>query len=349
MPARDLQIYTEARAGGDRRYLGAIGLVSGVEFTTQIPGGDATFSCFLDTDPARHHAALRAGRLLTVNIGGRRWRGQLDQPVPGTPWQIQAIGVGSMGQQFPAVPSTGSNAYDLPHVVANAISLGLPWVGGASLPTAGSAPSGSVQVDAAMSAVGRALGQIWTIDANGNAAMGAVPTAPTYVLQTGQPLVTTTDGFITYGWARYQSSSTATALISYAYAAAEAIFGRFGATSVLDLTSYGVISSATALSYLTAYVQANGPRLKTAQDISAAPGQLLTPGGVAVDIATVRAGCLVQLQSFALNREVVVAPSGPISVLIGKTKYAGDTDTLTLTPLGDSRHDLISLLYQGAA
>lgn len=114
--------------------------------------------------------------------------------------------------------------------------------------------------------------------------------------------------------------------------------GSLGATgniapreSIVDLTGQGAFTQAQVLEQLAEHMM----RAKTQPHFdgawTASPGDLVTTGGVPVDLATVRAG--VQLIVVALDpTRNLSLQADDVLATIGETEYDADTQLLRLTP-----------------
>lgn len=329
-------------AGGERLYLDTLGVISGLKWSTTFPGGCTTLECNLHLPPEFSHVALMAGRRLAVQIGvDPIWAGKLLAPERGSPWKIRGIGIASMGNDYRITAAASLTA-----AVDAAISRGLPWTRPAALSTQNVALSARNVTDA-LAAVGKAEGKGWLVTPSGVVSMITIPTAPTLILQTSRPIMATMSGYYTALVAIYSTGTSTTAKVTVTDTAAIARFGRVEAE--IDITSLGTLTSAVATTRAQAILDANKPRLRVTDPIPVAPGQLRTVGGAAVDLATVQAGTVVRLQQGDFGREFLTEPFTPLDLLIGETLYDATTETLTITPVGETRHDLKAALYGAAA
>lgn len=340
-------VYTEdASVGGDRRFLDrlqpdAVTRVAGLHWTTSYPGGDVHFSANLTAPPDLNNAGVQAGRRVYIQSGGAvRWSGFLDNPKRGDPWQISGTGLASMVTDWTAIGTTLDAAID------NAITRGLPYSrNGVSLGSSLQIVSGSMTLDAALAQAGKALGMAWTLDPSGVITMAAPPTTPTYVLNARQALNPTLVGF-TQAVGYFQDSSTTTQTITVSSSAAQAKFGK--REGRYDMTGLGIIAATgtqSATTYLTNWLNANLANWRYSNTLTVSPGQLRIPGGGPVDLATVRAGCMVLVTDVDPSHETLLTP-GQLTMLVGATDYDVDNDVLTLTPVGMRGQNLLSIIYQ---
>lgn len=343
-------VWTEDPGGGNRVYLNRLGqpaALSGLQWSTTYPGGDNDWSATLSFEPTASHLGLRLGRKVVIARGGAtRFQGRIDIAQRGNPWQLSGQGLAQIGAAFTAVDS-GGNAYNLNNIIDQAIARGLPWTRPASLPTAGAAASGSGTIDNSLATVGKAQGQAWSLTALGAITMAAPPTTPIYILRAAQALTPRVVGY-TQAVGVYQSSTSATATVTASNAAAQGKWGHIEGR--YDMTGLGVITSGTASTYLANWLTANLAQASYTDTIAVQPGQLLAAAngaaGGPVDLATVRAGCLITVFDIDPDHSHLLTP-GPLQMLVGRTEYDNDTDTLTLTPVGVKGTSLLAALYGG--
>lgn len=345
-----LSVFTEAVGGGDRIWLDQLGIVAGVEYDTTYPGGDAEASWQITLDPGFQHRAVLYGRKVGIALGGSAiWHGYLDNPQRGTSWQMTAIGIAALGQNYRAVAATSGNALALNEVVDAAITRGLPWVRSGSLPTLSGAfvPSATLSIAEALDqvAAGQSTETYWAVDTNGVLTMTAAPTTASYVLYATAPGGgRNLSGFATDVYVQYQS---ATGVMSTDLrSAASRPFGRFEAYS--DQTGLQLIPSTQADALGDGFLARNGARLKFTNDFVVTPGQLVTLGGQAVDLAAVRAGFLANVIFTDPDSAGEVTLGAIPQVLFGAARYDADADNLTLTPVYAAQDSLQALLGAGS-
>lgn len=343
--SRQILVATNNWAGTDRRWLDEVGIVTNVVMKTMYPGGPSLLSCSLNMPAISAPTVVVPGRKVEVFVGGLlRWAGKLSDPKRGEPWSIEAVGLGSLATSYTADSTSADTS------VTDAISRGLPWVHAASalstfVATVG---DGSQSLDQALTAAATGANKAWRVDANGNILAEAWPSAPTHLAFPVNVPEATTANYATAYLIKYQATSTATAMTSVSNSAAAARYG--GNPQPLDLTGYGVISAATAQSYGTQYLNRQTPTLTLSGPIVVMPGQLLTTTGAAVDLATVRAGIVVQVMTTDPGHSQLLDPTKPISGVVVETSYDSTAETLALSLKGEQRRDLVALLadsYRG--
>jgi hypothetical protein len=113
------------------KWLGAVGHVSGLNYTYAIPGGPDQLTCTLQVAPNIRTDALNPGRIITAHRGGSCiWEGILTEPQPSpTGWTITANGVGTYGTNYAAwyQTSLGVNGWGADRIIDYAIARGLRW------------------------------------------------------------------------------------------------------------------------------------------------------------------------------------------------------------------------------
>jgi hypothetical protein len=341
-----LPAYSEAPGGGDRVYLDSLGPIRGLRLSTTV-NGDQGASWQAALDPRLDHRALQPGRIIGVPISlAQAWQGVLDTPQRGTVWQFTATGTAALLDRWSAIDTTAAgNALNCNEIVDEAISRGLVASRGAlpSLP-AGTQPSGSLTLAAALTQVTSGLNQWWNISRAKKITAAALPTALAYLLKAQDNAGgRTVDGFVTDVTVTYLNAATyRLAALQRANTTARAKYGRFEQT--LDLTGEGPLTTAQAQTRGDNYLTLNAPRLKFAGAFLVAHGQLLTPGGTPVDLATVQSGTLTQVMLTDPDTAAGELALGPVQIVGGQTDYDVDADQLTLTPLDYSPQGLAALV-----
>lgn len=125
-------------------------------------------------------------------------------------------------------------------------------------------------------------------------------------------------------------------------ASARAKYGRWE-TSV-DLTGQGPLSDIEATAVADKGLTSYGYRARWTNAFTATPGSLTTTGGSPVDLATVKAGCVIRVFGADLGAPEVGETGYALDILIGETTYNEDSETLELAPVDIERKDLITLL-----
>lgn len=348
--ARPIVWTEDADAGGDRRFLdrlqrGAVTRVTGLRWSNVWPGGDDVFSASLTAPTDLDNAGVRAGRRVYIHAGGAtRWSGFLDEPVRGQPWQIAGTGLASMANDWAAYKASGTTIND---AVDGAIARGLPWSRPNSLDTTSIAnlANGSMTLDQALDQIGKALGKAWALSADGVVSFAAPPTDVDHILFASEPLNPVLTGF-TQAVGYYQSGTSSHAVVTTSDSDAQARWGK--REGLYDMTALGTLSSTTATTYLQNWLKQNLAAWRYSNPLHVSHGQLRNPGGGPVDLATVRAGCLVRIANVDPSHQTLKTPADPLAVLIGGVEYDADNDTMTMSPIGMRGQDLASVIYQAA-
>jgi hypothetical protein len=340
-----LPVYSEAPGSGDRVYLDSLGVIRGLRFSTTI-NGDWAASWQAALDPRLDHRALQPGRQISIPITpSQAWQGTLDTPHADTVWEFTATGTAQLLDRWSAIDSTTANALNLNQVTDEAITRGLNATRGTlpSLP-AGSQPSGSLTLAAAYTQVTSGLNQWWNISRTNKITAATLPTTLTYLLKAQDKAGgRTADGFVTDVTVVYLNAATYKPdVLQRSNTAARNKYGRY--EQFLDLTPDGPLTTAQAQTRGDNYLTVNAPRLKFTGAFLVARGQLLTPGGTAVDLATVQSGALTQVMLTDPDTAAGELALGPVQIVAGQTEYDVDADQLAYTPLDYSPQGLAALV-----
>jgi hypothetical protein len=302
------EVATTERDGSGLILLGQVAPVSALGWTSQLPGGDATLTAALTLPVTQRHAALRPGRLVKAWRGGTVWEGTLAEPTTqsGT-WQITANGIGTYGNNFQAAYSAwdGVNGANVPSRIINeAVARGLLW---ATVPAGiGVGPpllDYQVQFDSASKTLTEALnglcaagGLTWEITRLGHKVkFHALPTAPTRLLLAPDPPGRTVAGHYNGLWVKYRTTVAAElpspATREYINKRQADRWGPLEAYA--DYTAADPMTAAWPNSRaggFAAGVLAKTPATSYTNSFAVVPGQVLTLGGVPVDLGCERAG-----------------------------------------------------------
>ena len=330
-------IYSDAPQGGDRVWLDGLGIVTGLTYSTAYSGGanSATWN-FLVPEAFEHRALTPGRRVEILNGASRVWKGRLQEPTPGTPWNCGAVGIGAEAANFRAYAPSSNNALALNEIVDQAISRGLQWTRAATLTTetGTNQNSASMTVAAAMNQVADDNNQYWQLDNRGYVTMGSAPVGPThlfYAIDTAG--ARTLNGFVTTLYLHYTDSTSKTIkTVVSTNAAAAARFGPL--EDEYDLSSVGTMAAGHAQQYSDALLAKLTPRSYFSDQFTATKGQLCTLGGQPVDLATIAAGINMRVHYVAPSANGEIYPGRQADILIAATEYDSDNETLTLTPVG---------------
>ena len=333
-----VSVFSEGVQGGDRYHLDAIGLVSGVRYSTSAKG-DLAASWQMQLDPKTDHTALKPGRGIRLPFGANKgWAGTLGNPRRGDVWEFNAQGSAWLANNRIAVGASGggsgSNGLDLDDVVDAAITRGLPWTRPSSLPalTDGSQQDGTSRLSDALDTVCDAKGKLWNVSRDGEITAATRPTSATYLLLANDTAGgRTVLGFVTDVWVTYWDQSTWMVKTILRESVSKP-FGVF--EDVLDITDLGPITQTQAEGHGDNWLAKRAPRLRFTQAFTVTYGQLLTIGGTAVDLATVQAaGSAVRVLLTDPDSAAGELALGSVVVPVGETDYDVDADVLTVTPL----------------
>lgn len=337
------QVYTEAAGGGDRVYLGSVGSVQALRYSTDVHGDlDATWQMRLD--PRVDHRALHPGRTVGIPLGASTWQGTLGNPGRGDVWQFNAFGLSWSAKTYDAIAPTTGNALKLDEVVDAAISRGWNVTRPAALPalTAGQQGSGIGKVADSFNTVCDAKNQLWQITRARQVTAITRPTNTAYLLMANDTAGgRTVGGFVTDVHVTYTDSNSyaATTILR---SSASRPYGRF--EDPLDITDLGPITATQAQAHGDNWLAKQGARLQFTGAFSIASGQLLNPGGAAVDLGTVQAlDGAVRVMLTDPDTAAGELALGAITLPVGETDYDVDSDTLSITPLDISRTGLAAV------
>lgn len=344
------QVLTLDPSGANPRWLGRLGLVTGLTYSYAFSGGCDQLSCVLARPPDFRTDAMNPGRTVQVYRGlSKVWDGKLDEPQPSTSgWTITAHGSGTFGSDFTALYS---GSFTPNNVVNAAISRGLRWrntagISGTGLWLGQPFDSGSQQVDSAMQGFTSEGGYGWSIDRrDGTLTVALLPSAVDRLLVATGPVARTITADCNVMEVRYCSADDGNGNQTFAVtevtsAASIAVHGRM--EQYLDLSGAGVMTLSAAQAngnaVLSHYVRANwaGP-------FTVSFGQYLTTGGYPVDLGCQHAGQVVRLILTDGGYGGEVSPA-PITFITGAYEYDDDAQVATVTPFQSIADDLGSLM-----
>jgi hypothetical protein len=338
----------------DRRWLGAVGHVSGVSYGSTMPGGDDQFSGTLQISRLYREPAIAPGRILQVwRAGGIVYEGRLDRPAPasdGTGWSVTAHGSGTYGDDYRAI----WGSYTASDILTQAIGRGLRW-------STGTISGGMVsqQQDSAAQSVTDFMNTYtdtvslsWLVDQPGwpgGAVVNVltIPTTVTRLLITTTPAAPDLVDYINALYVRYQSAADSNtgvatfALTSSTLASSITTHGR--TEDFWDISSGGTLSTGSAqtdaANALAKYVAAS-----FSQPFSVTAGHYLNTGGQPVDLAAERAGEVVRLVLAAGGFGGEIGFAWPITFPVGSVVWDDEAQHLTVTPYKSVRSDFAGLL-----
>jgi hypothetical protein len=353
------QLISTAPTGGDVRHLGEYGHLGALTYSYTLPGGaDQMTAQYVPSGgtPLARFTALDPGRIITIYRGGSRiWEGILDDPVPGaTGWGLSAHGAGTYGTDFMAHYTDYTT---VGNPVTLAIARGLRWTAPTSWPGGlyldQPPDDASTTVTDYLTNICLPAAYTWyvrTSSRGGNRlAVYTPPTAATRILVATAPQARTLYGYWTQLWLRYQSSS------DNPTSGAAATFATTTVTNTAQAARHGVMETYADLSSAghktSAQAQATGTAMMAryqaasyAGPLVVAPGQLLTLGGVPVDLGCEQAGEVYRLVLAGGGYGGEVAPFPPVTVLGGGYAYDDVAQTGSITPYQYAASDLAGML-----
>jgi hypothetical protein len=339
-------------------WLGNEGHVTPPKYSFTYSGGCEKMSCTLPA-PATYRAEwMLAGSAVSIFRGGHQvWAGQLDEPDPGDGgWSITGAGVGVQGADFEAVFTDTWPTGEPDEFVNNAISRGLPWVNpGIGTPSGiwlGQPPdSGAQYVDAVLNTCCTKGGLGWYVNSQpggviGNSlALGPLPTTVNRILVAVNPVARTLGGDVRAIFIRYQATTDSTDTSTAATYALTSVTntGHSGREYYLDLSNAGVMTQAAAQGVASALLKIY-QNASFAGSFTVMPGQLLTTGGVPVDLGCEQAGTVVKLilADFAYGGGLL--PAQPAQFITGAYEWDDAACQATMTPFQAVDQSLASLL-----
>jgi hypothetical protein len=360
------QVMTFAPDGvSSPRLLGQLGSISGLQYGWAWPGGGSSMTCNLLREPGPIFDAIKLGRIVKIMRGGGvLWEGSMQSPVPSSSgWTLTAQGNGTYGDNYSAIYTT----WDQNDAVNQAISRGLRWanpgIAATGLYLGQQEDSGSQQITAFMSNLVTYGAYTWGVDQYGNLSVYPLPVppfTPDRIIVAQAPAARTITADVNTVWLNYQvtadpttttdssgtdttSSTTAAtnALTSVSNTADQAEHGTF--EQYADLSSATTIATAGAAqaignSLLSQYQMAN-----YSQPFTVMPGQLLTMGGVPVDLGTEKDQHVYQVWIFDGSYGGEIIPGLPCFVG-GAVTFNDDTQSLQITPFQSVAADFSSLV-----
>jgi hypothetical protein len=344
----ETQVVTFDVNGGNPRWLGAIGHVSQLVYSSSYPGGCDQMSCVLQQPPDFRSDCMDPGRIVQCYRGAQRiFDGKLDEPQPSASgWAITAHGSGVAGTDFLAV----YGSYTPNDVITNGIGRGLRWatpsISTTGLYLAQPAASGSQTITDFMNAVTALGGFAWQVARIDNSVtVEPLPSTPTRILVATTPVARTIVADINAIGVQYTASDDSAGNQTFGQvwatnAASIAKHGRMEAFA--DLSSAGVMTSAEAIT-LGNLLLAKYQRANYAGPFTCLPGQILNPGGQPVDLGMEQAGEVYRLVVTDGSYGGEVTP-GPVTFIGGQVEYDDGSGALTVTPFASITSDLGSLV-----
>lgn len=345
-----------------RRWLGALGHVSALKYAYTLPGGASTMSATLAVPPSYRTDALDPGRILRVVRGTDVvWDGKLVEPVPTAGgFQISGIGLGAAGNDFMGAYAV----YNLNDPVNQAINRGLRWINPgiatgylttvpAAVPPVPPPDSASFSVTDFLNGITSKDQQTWYVDQHRVLRVYPLPTAVTHLLVCTDPVPRTITADLNTAWVKYVatdngSGTTTTAAVAAVNQASVDKHGRM--ETYIDASNAGLnLGLAPGATALGTAVLAKYQRAAWSGPFTVQQGQLLTIGGVPVDLAAQDCGhmvCKLMVSDAPYGGEIT---AGPITFLVGGYEYDDDLQQASITPAATYITDIAKLLQNSVS
>lgn len=342
---------------------GNLGIVSDLRHEITWPGGDDVATWTLDAPPVLSNPAVVEGtRVAIYQAGGVVWRGYLLTPERGYPWKMSATGLAAAGAWKRAQTGTLVTPQDDRVNPANSIDLAQQHDDAAWLwrrrPGSTDATRNIVddQVDSTSLTLLEALERTdrptyWTVSSDGLVSWQPPPVSPTHVLHARELPARNAENLATEVFIRYNEIYGGT-VIPWLQRVAPPEYDQRGPRrqDSLDLRNEPAMTAAQAEARATAYLDdlRRAGAYTWSGPLTAAPGDLVTPGGTAVDLSTVRPPMRVRVVPPA-DDVASLAHAGQLDVLVERYVYDWDTGVASLTPSGTRPSRLVDLLGAAAA
>jgi hypothetical protein len=336
------QAPTRAEIVVDGHWLSLATPVGELTWTHVWPGGSANASWNAPDCPA---ALGRRGRLVQIKHGGSAiWAGITTEPDGDEPGQMNAVGLFTLGTDYPALDADGNSSTIPDDAIDAAIARGLPWKRRESISDEEQdvdTSQGPVTLGDLLTAYANDAGLRWGVDPEGYVYAAADPTAPDwYVLPLDGRLVTDDADLATALLGRYNTGS-GYATVRVVDPMAD-VLGD--AEDTIDLTARGPITEGKATNILTRLLNLGRARPTIASPLVLRYGDLLSAGQVPVALERAKAGDLARvLGQFDDTQALAALPY--LDVLVGQSEYDTDRE-LTLTPMGAPPRSFVDLLAQ---
>lgn len=301
------------------------------------PHGDDAASWTFPAGTA--HRALHAGATVEIYDGGLRvWKGILQEP--GVDGSMSARGLWTEGQDALAVDSLGRVTTNPDWAVNDSITRGALTWNTTRQTTNVLLTTPLVADEKTIFSVAGLLDQ-WTAKEglrwgvfSGEVAVYADPKTPRWHVPqaaSGRGLTPADDDFATHLYGVYLVDTETRAMVSVGDEAARSAYGRRVERTV-DLTNLGPIDATAATNALQNTLALSAARLRFADGLDLRAGQITTPGGTPAPLSQVRAGQVVRLHGVKDPRGVN-GIQNYTDVLIGKSAFNTDTQTLSIAPV----------------
>jgi hypothetical protein len=345
--------------GGRAFWLGTLGPVTGLAYSSIYPGGPDQATCIVQRPPDWWSQALQVNSTAKIFRGGHQiWSGILTKPTPGSGGlAITLAGDGNRGSDFRYTYTSTWPTSQPDEGINNAISRGLPWVNpGLGQPSGiwlGDQPdSGAKNVQEVLVQMASKGGLGWFANPQPAGLLGTditlapLPTTATRILVCNTPVPRTDGGDIKAIFVRYQVSADDTAGTGSAavYAVTSVTnTGHGGQEIFMDLSSSGVMTASAAQAVANQVLKLY-QRFSFSGDFDVVPGNLLTMGGVPVDPGCEQAGFLCNVVQTNFDYGGEISPLSDVSFIAGQFKWDDQARVGSVTALNNFNTSLSDVI-----
>lgn len=280
------------------------------------------------------YSVLRGTPVVELWYGaGCIWNGVLNEPDrdAGT---FTAKGAGLLGGDYKCLDGAGVATSAADTAVNQAIIRGLPWI--RRLTISSTALSSDMlgelpTIEELVDAVCHDLDEKWAVLPNWQIITFTDPTEATHHVLRGQSLGVSREQYASMLSLRYRTAAGAYATRTVVDTDAEARFGH--KEEPVDLTGLGALTNAKVDSIGDGMLLKGKARLGWTNSLEVAQGELLTTGGVPVDINTIRAPGMVLRQHNTWDDTRDLHGKLHIDVPIARTVHKQGSRTVELQPV----------------
>lgn len=294
---------------------------------------------------------LRGAKDVKLYYGAKAiWGGQLDTP-DRDGGEFTAVGYARLAEGAKALTGGGVGSSTPNTVVDAAITRGLPWTRidvisatAQSTDLLGEVPTVAEVLDVWADSASKR----WAVSPDGIVYTYDDPTTPRWHIQQGHALGVSREPFASTLHGRYRNAAGAFATLSVTDADAAARFLLHEET--VDLTGAGALADAKVTSILTGMLAKGRARFGWTSSLEVTQAELMSAGGVPVDVHTVSApGSMVRQHNLwddtrSLHGQLYT------DVILGGTRHKQGSRTVELMPLQlepVSVEDLIASIPKG--
>lgn len=337
------QVWTDSRYGGDRIYLGQLAICQPPKYGSTFPGGARSLSVLVELPPGQTHRAFSIGRRCGVTVGTTDvWVGTLIEPVVQDDGRLLVVadGDGVIATRFAAVDRTfpliqrRGNALNLDAVIDDAQGASrmcpLRRVGPLPVLPGGNLENGTIMMDVALTKVGDGIGKRWQVDNYRTVRFYPTEgTGPRYLLVARDDPGRTLVDYTTTLWTTYVDALTGLALLRSAVDN-KALTTVTAREEIVELDADGARTQAQVDLELLRRIYKAGPRPTFTAPFRISPGELMTEGGIPVDLATIFAGGVCTVISADPGKGLDLA-SDPPRFTMTEVDWDDEAKVLTVT------------------